>query len=390
MSSRVKTLPAWVATVLAIIAIAGLLYNSIQLTQLLAKPPVPQEVLQDLEDLKKRMEDLNTALEGLKSSQQEIREEIERPKILYALKDALGRLVVVVPKGAPLPPGIPEDAVVVRTPAERIVSFAPSITATLFTIGIGERVVAVTKWDEWPEEVVKKKEAGEVVVLESIVEPEVEKIVGTDPDIIITIKLSPEKIKVFEDLGIPVVVVDYGDSIEDILKAIILIGRVVGAEEGAKGLAEKIRNDIDAVAEKVKGRPKVKVFWLVWHEPLMTAGGPSFITALLEAAGGENVFKDVDTAWPIISREEVLARNPEVIIFTEGFREQGIKGKEDLLALFPEWKDVDAIKNDKVFIVPDAAVQPGPRTPEMVELIAGLLHPDVFMLLVLVYAYTLR
>jgi iron complex transport system substrate-binding protein len=312
--------------------------------------------------------------------------ELSRPKILYALKDAFNKTVVVIPRGADRPQGIPDDWTVVRSPPERIASFAPSITATLFKMGLGDKVVVVTKWDDWPPEVVEKKQKGLVTVLESVVEPEVEKVMATRPELILTIKMKPEQLRKFELLGVPVVVIDYGDSVDSILRAIILVGRVTGAETKAQTLANDIRNNITRIAQKVSSAQRPKVFWLVWHKPLMTAGGPSFITALIEAAGGTNVFADVPRPWPLISKEELIARNPDVIILTESFRESGINSVDDFLKLYPELRDLKAIRENKFFFVSDAAVQPGPRTPWAVEQIARLLHPQLFAIPVPIYA----
>jgi iron complex transport system substrate-binding protein len=327
-----------------------------------------------------------SALQRIEARIDTLEQELTKPKILYALKDALNKTIVVIPRGAEMPPGIPDEWTVVRSPPERIASFAPSITATLFKIGLGDKVVVVTKWDEWPPEVVEKKRRGLVTVLESIVEPEVEKVMAARPELILTIKMRPEKLKKFEELGVPVVVIDYGDSVDSILRAIILLGRVTGAETKAQTLAIEIRNNITRIAQKVSGAPRPKVFWLVWHKPLMTAGGPSFITALIEAAGGTNIFADIPQPWPIISKEELIARNPDVIILTESFRESGINSVDDFLKLYPELKDLKAIRDNKFFFVSDAAVQPGPRTAWAVEQIARLLHPQLFAVPVPIYA----
>ena len=94
------------------------------------------------------------------------------------VKDSWNRTIILVPRNVENPSSLPEEGVLVRIPAQRIVSFSPSITATLFNIGLGDSVVALTQFDDWPQEVLDKKENGEVEILENLIEPEVERILN--------------------------------------------------------------------------------------------------------------------------------------------------------------------------------------------------------------------
>lgn len=324
---------------------------------------------------------LTSRLDNLTLQQEEIRSQLSSLKeanndkilpIFDVVKDSLNRTIILIPSNVEPPKSLPEYVVVIKTPAERIVSLAPSITGTLFKIGLGERIVALTKYDDWPQQAVDKKSKGDVAVLENMVNPEVERVAGEQPDLVIATKATTLKsITKLEQIGIPVVVVDYGTSVEDILHAIILTGKVSGAEESAKLLANQIQLNISLVARNASSvAVKPKVFWFVWQQPLTTAGGSSFINALIEEAGGNNTFEDVKSAWPVISPEEVLARNPDVIIISKGH--PGISQTGDLLALFPAWKDLKAVKEGRVFFVPTFYIQPGPRTGLAVEELAKI------------------
>ncbi|MGB9659014.1 MAG: ABC transporter substrate-binding protein [Nitrososphaerales archaeon] len=288
-------------------------------------------------------------------------------------KDVYGSTILIVPQGIEVPEILSFDRTIVRVPPQRIASFAPSITETLFTIGLGDKVVAVTKWCEWPPEMVDRKNSGNLTVFNSIVDPEVEKVVAANPDLILVPTfMRPEGVEKLKNLGYPVVGVDYGNSLDSIYSAITLIGKLTGAKDSAENLVSEMKQNITKVSNAVANLPKPKVFWMSWHDPLMSAGGPSFINALIEAAGGVNIFGSVNIAWPTVSPEEVLAQNPDVIAFSEGH--PGISNVNDLLSLFPSWSEIKAVKEGRVFAVPKFFIQPGPRTAEAIEIFAELIH----------------
>ncbi len=288
-------------------------------------------------------------------------------------KDVYGRTILVVPQGTEVPEILSFGRTIVRVPPQRIASFAPSITETLFSIGLGNQVVAVTKWCDWPQEMVDKKEAGNLTVFESIIDPEVEKVIAANPDLILVSTLMrPEGVAKLEQLGFPVVGIGYGNSLDDIYDAVTLVGKVTGAEDSAEELINELQQNITKVSNVVANLPKPKVFWMAWHDPLMSAGGPSFINTLIQTAGGVNIFESATTAWPFVSSEEVLAQNPDVILFSEGH--PGISNVDDLLSFFPSWSEIEAVKEGRVFAVSESIIHPGPRTAEAIEILAELIH----------------
>jgi iron complex transport system substrate-binding protein len=325
---------------------------------------------------------LNDQLDTIDTKISEINKKIGEQNVFPVLdmvKDSWNRTIILVPRNVESPPSLPEGVVLVRIPTQRIVSFAPGVTATLFNIGMGDNVVALTQFDDWPQEVLDKKESGEVEILENLIEPEVERILSLDPDLLITIPF--EHVDSLTNVGIPVVVVDLDrvSQITDIIKSIELIGKVSGAEESASELGQEIEQSFLEVQEKVlEIEPKPSVFWLVWHQPIMTSGQPSFLSKLIETAGGVNMFNDLDTPWPVVNSEEVIARNPDFIFINESMKYSGIASVEDLLTLFPAWTNLETVKNEGIKFVPDYYIQPGPRTGQAVEELAAILHPDLF------------
>ncbi|MCP8317313.1 MAG: cobalamin-binding protein [archaeon] len=293
---------------------------------------------------------------------------------IEVFKDAYDRTILVAPQGIEVPEILTFGRTIVRVPPQRIASFFPSMTETLFAIGLGDQVVAVTKWCEWPQEMVDKKNAGNLTVFESIIDPEVEKVVTANPDLILVLStlMRPEGVAKLEDLGFTVVGIDYGESLDDIYNAITLIGKLTGAEDSAEELINELQQNITRVSNAVANLPKPKVFWMSWHDPLMSAGGPSFINTLIQTAGGVNIFESVNIAWPFVSSEEVLAQDPDAIIFSEGH--PGISNVDDLLSFFPAWSEIEAVEEGRVFAVPDSFIHPGPRTAEAIEILAELIH----------------
>ncbi len=287
-------------------------------------------------------------------------------------KDAYGRTILIIPQNITVP-NLP--VTIVRVPPQRIASFSPGVTETLFAIGKGNQVVAVTKYCDWPQEVVDKKESGELVVFENTVDPEVEKVVAANPDLIfVGTWMRPEGVAMLEQLGFPVVGIGYGNSLDEIYDAIRLVGKLTGAKDSAENLVSELRINITRVTNAVANLPKPKVFWMTWHNPLMSAGGPSFLNTLIQTAGGVNIFESVNIAWPFVSSEEVLARNPDVILLSDPDLRAMISNVDDLLSLFPSWSEIEAVKEENLFGLPNFVVQPGPRTAETIELIAETIH----------------
>ncbi|MEM3077900.1 MAG: ABC transporter substrate-binding protein [Nitrososphaerales archaeon] len=287
-------------------------------------------------------------------------------------KDAYGRTILIIPQNITVP-NLP--VTIVRVPPQRIASFSPGVTETLFAIGKGNQVVAVTKYCDWPQEVVDKKQSGELVVFENTVDPEVEKVVAANPDLIfVGTWMRPEGVAMLEQLGFPVVGIGYGNSLDEIYDAIRLVGKLTGAKDSAENLVSELRINITRVTNAVANLPKPKVFWMTWHNPLMSAGGPSFLNTLIQTAGGVNIFESVNIAWPFVSSEEVLARNPDVILLSDPDLRAMISNVDDLLSLFPSWSEIEAVKEENLFGLPNFVVQPGPRTAETIELIAETIH----------------
>lgn len=255
--------------------------------------------------------------------------------------------------------------VTIKEEPERIISLAPSITETLFFIGAGEKVVGVTKFDDYPPQVVNITKIG------GFSDPNIEVIASLKPDLIIGTSMHLKYLDQLEQIA-PVIIID-PQNLEGIYKAIEMLGLAVNREEYAKSVITEMKAKVSYITSLVQDKPKVNVFYIVWNNPLMTAGKGTFINDLIQLAGGENIFSDVQ-GWATVSIEEVLARNPDVIILTPhcGYT------PEDLCNT--ELARTNAVKNGKVVVIQDdnIIVRPGPRIIYGLEELAKFIHPEAF------------
>lgn len=253
---------------------------------------------------------------------------------------------------------------------KRIISTAPAVTEILFALGLDEKIVGVTTLCNYPEEAKTKEKIG------TFQSPNIEKILSLKPDLIVaTGGVQRQVVEKLEQLGIPVFV-SYPGTLEDVIKSIYTIGRICGAEENARKLAFNLKFRIAKVTSKVaKARSKPKVFFELWHEPLMSAGPGSFIDDLIKKAGGINIAGSAKSAYPIFSLEQVIKEDPDVIIGAES----SMGGNPIEISKRPGWDVLKAVKNQRVFTINDDIVfRSGPRLVLALEIIAKYLHPELF------------
>ncbi len=252
-----------------------------------------------------------------------------------------------------------------QNPPERIVSLAPSITETLFFLGLGDKVVGVTRYCNYPPEAQSKTIVG------GVIDPNYEVILSLKPDLVImTVEgNTKESFSKLSEFGLKIFVTN-PRNFDGVFKTILDIGRICKVEVRAKFLVDSLKNELKKIKEIHTGKRKPKVFVLLSLNPLMTAGKNTFINEIIENAGGINIGRNSKQNYPIFSREEILKVNPDIIILTESKI-----GKDELLNLFPEWKHINAIKENKIFkIDPDILLRPSPRVVLATKIIAQLIN----------------
>lgn len=191
---------------------------------------------------------------------------------------------------------------------KRIVSLAPSITKSLYLLGAQDKLVAVTIY--CPPEAAAKDKIG------TVLEPNLEKIVAISPDLVIATKdgNNYQTVADLRRLGINTYVVDTADTYPEICKSFKKLAKAVGEEEAGLKVIENCDKRLSAVLKRAKNRKKPFIFWQVGAQPIYTASRKSFVNEFIEYGGGLNLFGDLNDKYPKVSREEVLKRDPDIII----------------------------------------------------------------------------
>ncbi len=246
----------------------------------------------------------------------------------------------------------------------RAISLAPNITEIVFAVGAGDRLVGVTTFCNYPEEAKKIRKVGDTL------KPNVENIVALKPQVVFVSTASQLEAftEILEEQGISVFVTN-PVSIEEVYQSIKTIGEIFGKDKKSKMLAESMKQRILDIETKTQGAKRVKTFVQI-DKSLYTIGKESFLTDLIEKAGGQSVTRDVGAAYPKISKERALALNPRVIILSES---------PDNNEPNEVFRNSDAVKKAMVFkINADILSRPGPRLVDALEQIAKHLHPEKF------------
>lgn len=261
----------------------------------------------------------------------------------------------------------------------RIISLSPSQTENLYALGLGDEIIGVSDYCDFPVEALTKEKMGSSWTIN------LERILEVEPDIVfIYAGGQPEAVEQMNAMGIQVV--DFTpNSIEGVFDSLIKTGELTNRVEEAQGVVEALKAEKELIVSKVEGLEKVPVFYQVWDEPLQTAGPGSFIHELMELAGGENIAGDTDTEYPMYSVEALVEKNPEIYFMpphvsnfeemtdemAETYRE-GVRNR-------PGYDQIKAIKDNRIELMePNIASRPGVRIIQGLRLFAEAIHPEVF------------
>ncbi|HEY1757419.1 MAG TPA: cobalamin-binding protein [Bryobacteraceae bacterium] len=270
-------------------------------------------------------------------------------------------------------------AALAAAPPLRIVSTAPSITELLYALGLGDRVVGVTNYCRYPPEAQLKPKIGDYT------SPNLEAIAALKPDLVI-IQTNP--VRLGERLGalhLRTLEINQED-IAALYNSIQVVGNATGAVTEATRLAGSIRSKLEQIRSRTASLPRTRVMFVVGRTPnrlngLVVAGRASYLNEIIQTAGGENVFRDAPGGYPMVSLEEVLARNPEVIVDMGDMSDTGAvtdDHKREVTGLWQSVPSLAAVKQRRVFpVASDIFVVPGPRIVDAAQAFLAMLHPDV-------------
>lgn len=252
---------------------------------------------------------------------------------------------------------------------ESIVSLAPSHTEILFSLGLGDKIVGVTDFCDYPEEALDKEK------IVSYTEINIEKIIELNPDLVVQYGPGDEDITAsIRDAGINILCYE-PESIDDVIDVIEKLGKVTDTVEQAESIVNEMNDKKEEIVNKVKDSEKVKVFYEIWHEPLMAAGPGSFMDELINLAGGENIAADAEGEYPQFDIEQLIERDPQVYLAAQDSEEKTVES----IKARPGFENISAVKNDNVYLLePNIVSRPGPRIIEALEIVAKAIHPDLF------------
>jgi iron complex transport system substrate-binding protein len=251
---------------------------------------------------------------------------------------------------------------------ERIISLAPSVTEVLFLLGAGDRVTGVSNQCDWPDEVKSKPRIGDLL------NPDAERILASRPDLVIASTAGNDRSGVLKlaGLGLPVIVTA-PRSVEGIFTTTEMIARIIDSAPAGDRLVSQMRTRLGAVKERLSGLSPTRAFFITWFDPLLAPGRDTFETDILRHLGIESITAEFSDYYPRISLEEVLARDPDVIITVE-HTGQPLPD----LGQIAGWNHLRAVRQGRIFILSETFQHPSPRFLDAVEDLARKVHPERF------------
>ena len=260
----------------------------------------------------------------------------------------------------------------------RIVSTAPSITETLFALGLGERVVGVSRHCHYPPEVAGRPQVG------TYLKPNVEAIVALRPDLVVVQSNAGDAAAQLERMKLNVLKMDHGD-LDRTVAGFRALGDRCGVPDRAARLEGDLRARLAAIRRRTANLPRRSLVFILGRTPgtldnLTAVGKGSYLNELIEIAGGVNALAGTATAYPRISLESMLGLNPDVLIDMGDMAETiGIteEHKRSVVAMWHRHTSLKAVAQKRVFAVAsDIFVVPGPRIAEAAEAFEKMLHPE--------------
>jgi iron complex transport system substrate-binding protein len=256
-------------------------------------------------------------------------------------------------------------------PVTRIVSLAPSLTETVYALGLQDRLVGDTDYCDYPPEAQKKQKVG------GAINPSLEEIAHLRPDVVLVTKHlnTLDTVHSLDALGIPSYATD-PRNVDEIVASAKRLGDVLGAPEAGAALAEDLQRRLDVLQQKIGALPLRRVLFVVWADPLISIGKDTFIADALRRAGAVSIV-DSKQNWPQVNLEEVARLQPEVLVFADSHSEMTPQHL-DVFATRPAWRILNAVRDRNFAVISEAVNRPAPRIVTAIEELAQKLHPQAF------------
>ena len=256
-------------------------------------------------------------------------------------------------------------------PVRRIVSLAPSLTETIYALGLQDRLVGDTDYCDYPPDAQKKTKVG------GGINPSLEVIASLHPDLVLATKSfnRRETTQALDELGIASYATD-PHTVADIIASTKTLADLLGVPEAGASVAEDIQHHLADLQLRIGSLPPKRVLFVVWTQPLISSGNNTFLSDALRRAGAISIV-DSSQDWPQVNLEEVARLQPDFLVFAES--QPGSTSREmDKLATLPGWKILHAVRDRRYAVISDAVNRPAPRIVSAIEELARQLHPQAF------------
>ena len=253
----------------------------------------------------------------------------------------------------------------------RVVSLAPSITETLYALGLQDELVGDTDYCDYPPDAQRKPKVG------GAINPSLEAIAALHPDLVLVTKALNrlDTVRALADLNIPSYATD-PHTVAEILSSTQHLAELLGVPESGAVITKVLQARLAGAQQRLASFPRRRVLFVVWPQPLISIGKKTFIADALLYAGATSIV-DSPQDWPQVSLEEVVHQQPEFLVFAESHASVAPPGI-DSLANLPGWRVLDAVKNRHYALVSDAVNRPALRIVSAIEALAKQLHPEAY------------
>jgi len=254
----------------------------------------------------------------------------------------------------------------------RIISLSPGITETIYALGLQDLLVGDTDYCDFPPDAQRKPKVG------GAINPSLEAIADLHPDLVLATKSLNrlDTVLSLANLGIPTYTID-PQSVAAILSSTQNLAEIMGAPDAGKILAKDLEHTLAGIQKRVAPFPRRSALFVVWTQPLISAGKQTFVADAIQYAGGISIV-DSSENWPKVSLEEVARLQPEFLVFPDTHTETTPLNIEALSDL-PGWRILDAVRNHRYAKTSDAIDRPAPRIVSAIEDLARQFHPEAFI-----------
>lgn len=252
--------------------------------------------------------------------------------------------------------------------AARVVSLIPSATEVIVALGAADRLVARTEYD-------RQAALASLPSVGGGLTPSLEQLTLLRPDLVIAWPDNPSRSLSarLTELQIATYTTQI-QTLADLRRIIRDLGVLLSLPAAADSLISEIDAELAGIHRAVSDLPRRSVFYVVWYDPPSTAGPGTYIDELIDLAGGRNVFADAPALWPQVSLEEIVRRQPDIIVLAQT---EDRPFPLERLASAPGWRELAAVRDGRVVRVDaDLFNRPGPHVGAAAHELAAILHPS--------------